>query len=161
MLASAASSTGETITRPKDKIYLATSKWRGIELKVTEALSEAKDNVKYLQTLEKFIEPLYNGNPESIKETLPALMNSIKMIHTIARYYNTNERMTGLFQKITNQMILNCKFNIINFRRIKLGQSPQGTMNPGPGRKVVLDDSHLWEDSEYPPDELIAMFRQC
>ena len=58
-------------------------------------------------------------------------------------------------------MILNCKYNIINFRRIRLGQSTQGTMNPSPGKKVVLDDSHLWEDSEYPPDELIAMFKQC
>ncbi len=38
--------------------------------------------------------------PEQIKDTLPALMNSIKMIHTIARYYNTNDRMTGLFIKI-------------------------------------------------------------
>lgn len=36
-------------------------------------------------------------------------MNSIKMIHTIARYYNTTERMTNLFVKITNQMITNCK----------------------------------------------------
>ena len=100
---------------------MATSNWRGIDNKVTESLSEAKDNVKYLQTLEKFLEPLYVGNPESIKETLPALMNSIKMIHTIARYYNTTERMTGLFVKITNQMITNCKFNIVNFRNIKLG----------------------------------------
>ena len=66
-------------------------------MRVTEALNEAKDNVKYLQTLEKFIDPLDNGSPDSIKEILPALMNSIKMIHTIARYYNTNERMTGLF----------------------------------------------------------------
>jgi dynein heavy chain len=49
-------------------------------------------------------------------------MNSIKMIHTIARYYNTNERMTGLFVKITNMMIHNCKYNIINFRKIRLGQ---------------------------------------
>ena len=118
VLAAAAGSTGDSLGKPRDKIYLATSKWRSIELKVTEALSEAKDNVKYLQTLDKFIEPLYFGTPASIKEQLPALMNSIKMIHTIARYYNTNERMTGLFQKITNQMILNCKFNIINFRNI-------------------------------------------
>jgi dynein heavy chain len=34
--------------KPRDKIYLATSKWKSIELRVTEALNEAKDNVKYL-----------------------------------------------------------------------------------------------------------------
>lgn len=117
-------------SRPRDKINLATSRWSNIELRVTEALNEAKDNVKYLQTLEKFIEPLYDGDPDSIKDTLPALMNSIKMIHTIARYYNTNERMTGLFVKITNQMINNCKFNIINFLRIRRGQDPIGKLTP-------------------------------
>jgi len=31
------------------------------------------------------------------------------MMHTIARYYNTSERMTTLFRKITNKMIWNCK----------------------------------------------------
>jgi hypothetical protein len=36
------------MAKPDTKIYLATSKWRGIELRVTEALNEAKDNVKYL-----------------------------------------------------------------------------------------------------------------
>ena len=43
--------------------------------------------------------------------------------------------MTGLFQKITNQMILNCKFNIINFMNIKLGKPVNGTMNPQAGKK--------------------------
>lgn len=40
-------------------------------------------------------------------------MNAIKMIHTIARFYNTSDKMTGLFIKITNQMIKNCKEKII------------------------------------------------
>ena len=119
VLTQASQNPAEQLGKPRDKIYLATSKWRSIELRVTEALNEAKDNVKYLATLEKFIEPLYDGTPETIKDTLPALMNSIKMIHTIARYYNTNDRMTGLFVKITNQMIQNCKNNILEFKKAR------------------------------------------
>ena len=84
-----------------------------LDLALTDRLNEAKDNVKYLSTLEKFIEPLYTGTPQQIIETLPALMNAIKMIHTIARVYNTSDKMTGLFIKITNQMIRNCKEKII------------------------------------------------
>lgn len=88
-----------------------------LDLALTDKLNEAKDNVKYLSTLEKFIEPLYTGTPQQIIETLPSLMNAIKMIHTIARFYNTSDKMTGLFIKITNQMIKNCREKII----------PQGT----------------------------------
>jgi len=39
------------------------------------------------------------------------------MIQTVARYYNTNERMTGLFSKITSEMIENCKKTILTFRK--------------------------------------------
>ena len=35
---------------------------------------------------------------------LGALTASKETIHTIARYYNTTERMTKLFRKITNQV---------------------------------------------------------
>jgi dynein heavy chain len=80
-------------------------------------------------------------------------MNSIKMIHTIARYYNTNERMTGLFVKITNQMITNCKFNILNFIRIRNGET---------GKKgAPQSDDVLWDDKLYPPEELIPMLQSC
>ena len=76
---------------------------------ITDSLNEAKDNAKYLSTLDKYTDPLYNGTPSQIIDSLPALMNNVKMMLTIARYYSTNERMTTIFVKITNQMINNCK----------------------------------------------------
>jgi len=149
-----ATSQSESNKHADSGIYLALSNWRSIELRVTENLNEAKDNVKYLQTLERFIEPLYDGNPNTIRETLPVLMNSIKMIHTVARYYNTDERMTGLFVKITNQMITNCKIYILTFKKIE-GKSS------GKKKGGAMDDSILWEQDLIPHDELIEVMKQC
>lgn len=60
-------------------------KWKQVDLTITEAANEAKDNVKYLNTMEKFIEPLYTSDPSAIIDVLPALFNSIKMVYSIAR----------------------------------------------------------------------------
>lgn len=110
----------------RQKLFQLLRRWKHVDIIVTESSNEAKDNVKYLFTLEKFLEPLYNGNPSSVIDTLPALMNSIKMIHTIARYYNTTERMTNLFVKITNQMITCCRKHIL-------------------GDQSEKDESSLWD----------------
>ena len=92
-------------------------------------------------------------------------MNSIKMIHTIARYYNTTERMTGLFVKITNQMITNCKYNIVNFKNIKLGLPRKGKMGSLSDPKVevssTFEDNGLWDETKYPHDELIVVLKSC
>lgn len=74
--------------------------WKQVDIRITEAVNEAKDNAKSLSTLEKFLISLYNWTPSTIINTLPALIKSIKMIHSIARYYNTNERMTGLLGEV-------------------------------------------------------------
>jgi dynein heavy chain, axonemal len=142
-------------------IYLALSTWRSLILRVTESLNEAKDNVKYLQTLERFIEPLYTGTPVTIKESLPVLLNSIKMIHTVARYYNTEEKMTGLFVKITNQMIINCKNYILTFKK-KQNATKEPAVKVSSKKKQVMDDDNiLWDPELVPHEELIEVLKQC
>lgn len=44
-----------------------------------------------------------------IVDALPGLLNNIRMMHTIARYYATPAQMSILFMKITEQMIVNCR----------------------------------------------------
>ena len=94
------------------RVMTLLSQWREIDVQITEAANEAKDNVKYLST-ERFFEPLYGSDPNAIIEMLPPLLNAVKMIHTIARYFGTTERITKLFMKITNQMISTSRNAII------------------------------------------------
>ncbi|NXR09295.1 DYH5 protein, partial [Semnornis frantzii] len=83
--------------------------WRELDSSVTIAANEAKDNVRYLYTLDKFFCLLAKASPVTMMEHVPSLMNTICMIYCISPYYNTSERVTALLLKITNQMIKTCK----------------------------------------------------
>ncbi|NXE91407.1 DYH5 protein, partial [Menura novaehollandiae] len=85
--------------------------WKELDGSITIAANEAKDNVRYLYTLDKFFGPLANA-PPVMMEHIPSLMNTICMIYCTSPYYNTSERMTSLFLKITNQMINTCKMHL-------------------------------------------------
>ena len=97
---------------PRNRVLSLMRRWRQVDVCITKAANEAKDNSKFLSTLERFLEPLRSGTPHQIIDGIPALMNALKMVHTISRFFNTSERMTKLFMKITNSMVKSCRLAI-------------------------------------------------
>jgi dynein heavy chain len=91
----------------------ANKRWKGLELRLSDAANEAKDNVRYLATLDQPFEVLKSGSPQQVLDSLHTLLQSITTLYKIARYYGTPQRMTTLFSKITNQMIRLCKGSVL------------------------------------------------
>jgi dynein heavy chain len=61
---------------------------------------QARDNVKFLTTLERHFRSISSGPLTGILDTLPLLMNALRMIWIISRYYSDDAHMGGLFARI-------------------------------------------------------------
>eukprot|EP00755_Sulcionema_specki_P014909 Sspe_Gene.57955::Locus_31794_Transcript_1_1_Confidence_1.000_Length_6699::g.57955::m.57955/K10408/DNAH; dynein heavy chain, axonemal len=123
--------------------------WQAVDVALTDGINETKENVKYLVSLEKYIEPLYTGPPSVIMTILPSLMNHLRLMYAISRYYSDTgdadqdgeprkERMTRLLCLVTNRMIVTCKDSI-------------------------KENGKLWDQTENPEDlrQLIAKLEAC
>lgn len=83
--------------------------WSDMDSSLSEALAEAQENVKYLQSLDSYFDVLYTSDLQRVMSVMPSLISHIRMMYMIARYYPTREHMTALFFKITNEIVLACK----------------------------------------------------
>ena len=79
--------------------------------------AEAKDNVKFLSTLERHFKHLVIGSLSSVEDSLMSLMNAIRMVWIISRHYNRDERMVPLMSRIAWE-ITNKVSNIVNIQTI-------------------------------------------
>jgi len=53
--------------------------------------AQAKDFVKFLTTLERQFKNITRGELSAIEETLPSLLNGLKLIWTISRHINQTD----------------------------------------------------------------------
>ncbi|XP_062480123.1 dynein axonemal heavy chain 10 isoform X3 [Pezoporus occidentalis] len=63
--------------------------------------AEALDNVKFLATLEHHLKNLiYGAGFNVVLDTIPYLMSGLRVVWVISRYYNKDERMVTLMERI-------------------------------------------------------------
>ncbi|KAJ3328734.1 Dynein heavy chain 10, axonemal, partial [Blyttiomyces sp. JEL0837] len=84
--------------------------------------AEAKDNIKFLSTLERHFKNIITGSLTSVQDSLPSLLNAIRMVWIISRHYNRDERMVPLMSRIAWELA-NKVANIVDVRTI-LRESP-------------------------------------
>lgn len=68
----------------------------------------AEDNVRFLACLEGPCQQLSKATPQQIPALLPQVLNCIRMVWSLSRYYNTPERIVSLLQKLSNEIINRC-----------------------------------------------------
>ncbi|XP_064553878.1 dynein axonemal heavy chain 5 isoform X1 [Drosophila montana] len=94
-------------------LFLAGSRvmrqWKETDRKITFCYNEARDNSKFIQAMETCCHSLYLDDPVSMKESILALLQTVRLIYSVSQFYNTSERTSALMVKITNQMIETCK----------------------------------------------------
>ena len=85
---------------------------------MTKYYVEAKDNVRFLSTLERHFKNLSQGNSfQIVLDTIPSLMTALHMVWIISRHYNKDERMVPLMERIAWEVAERVA-RVINVRRI-------------------------------------------
>ena len=65
---------------------------------------EAADNAKFLSTLERHLRTISDGTLLSMIKALPSLVDGMRMVWTVSRHYNRDERMMPLMERVGNQI---------------------------------------------------------
>ncbi|XP_066267393.1 dynein axonemal heavy chain 2-like isoform X1 [Branchiostoma lanceolatum] len=70
--------------------------------------AQAQSNLKFLSSLKEPCQALDEASPKDIPAMLPKILSIIRMIWSNSEFYNTRERLTGLFRKMSNEIIRRC-----------------------------------------------------
>ena len=90
--------------------------------RITDALNEAKDRLKFMTSLSRQFEEFYSSNstPVSVCEgAIPSLMNALIQADSVSRFHARSGFLGLLLAKLTNQLITICKNYILELTKTK------------------------------------------
>jgi dynein heavy chain len=142
----------EQLSTPAVKNILATLElarepaleaFRSAHGELSKAYVEARDNVKFLSTLERHFKNLSTGSLGTILETIPSLINGLRMVWIISRHYNTDEQMLPLMKRIVNELTdkVASEVNVKGILRLAKTEPAEALEVMGQA-KAVLDSWH-------------------
>ncbi|KAI7844971.1 hypothetical protein COHA_001338 [Chlorella ohadii] len=71
---------------------------------LTRLALEARDNARFLATLERHLRALEGGSLQSVADALAPLLNALRMIWVISRHYSDDVHMSGLLERIAGSI---------------------------------------------------------
>ncbi|XP_040202767.1 dynein heavy chain 2, axonemal [Rana temporaria] len=86
--------------------------FRKLSKQIQDGSVQAQSNLSFLSILREPFEELMSLKLKNIPEKFPRLLTLVRMIWVNSPYYNTRERLTSLFRKISNELIRLCSREI-------------------------------------------------
>jgi dynein heavy chain len=87
----------------------AIKRWRERVQKLNETYADAKENVRLLADVDKYLEPLYSGTSAQIQAALPDLFAKFRVLTRETRHYKSRRRIERFLSKTANQLISACR----------------------------------------------------
>ena len=146
----------EQLKQPKVQVYLEHFKRMGdnnLENKRKELSNlnaEAKDNVRFLTTLERHFKNITHGATfQVVVDTLPSMMNALRMVWIISRHYK-DTRMEALMVRIAWELSERCA-RVITVRTL-FKDGPEEVKKKTAEAKAMLD---TWQTAYFQVREKI------
>lgn len=112
---------------------------------LSKLTSEAKENVKFLTTLERQFKNLSSEEGfHVILETIPSLMNGLKMVWIISRNYKNSEKMQELISLITDEIADKVESNIQINKLFNLSEKTEAELSAA--RDLILQGKTILEN---------------
>nr|XP_039250408.1 dynein heavy chain 2, axonemal-like [Styela clava] len=97
--------------------------FRKLSKLIQDGSAQAQSNLRFLSILKEPCEELIKATPQKVPGILPKLVSYIRVIWSNSEFYNTRERLTALFRKLSNDVIRVC------CREISLDRIFEGFVN--------------------------------
>ena len=86
--------------------------FQALSQRIAGGSAEAEDNLRFLAALVAPCEALATAEPAAIPGILPELLNRVRVVWHLSSFYNTEQRLTGLLRKVSNEIIRRCRSRI-------------------------------------------------